>query len=212
MKKMYFLAWIAFNLMSVSSNATDLVEMSAPVPEPPVWNEPLPGRFEGHYIGLHVGYGWAKGIFDTCICGSDDEEFVGKRIGGFAGRNWVVSSGYVAGVEADLSYDWNKAPLYGAHVGTGFSGSARMRAGYEIGNVLLYAAGGLTVADAYVKNPNDSEVAHGWTVGLGTDWAVTDATFVRLEYRYNKFSTVYLEGVKSAFDQDVVSIGIANRF
>ncbi|MCJ9672005.1 MULTISPECIES: outer membrane protein [unclassified Neorhizobium] len=210
MKTMFHLASAVFLSLSVNAKGADLVEMSVPVP--PVYDEPQIGLWEGPYVGIHVGYGWTQGIFGTCVCGSDDEDFLGGRIGAFAGRNWTVSSGYVVGVEADVNYDWNKRPLYGARVGTGFSGSARVRAGYAFGDVLLYAAGGSTATNAYVKDPDDSEVAHGWTIGLGIDWAATNSTFIRMEYRYNNFSPVYLAGLRSDFDQDVISIGIANRF
>jgi outer membrane immunogenic protein len=213
MKTMYYLASVAVLLTGVNASGADLVEMSAPAPPaPPILEEPLPGGFAGPYVGLHLGYGWAKGVFETCVCGSEDEDFAGIRLGGFAGLNWEFASGYVVGVEADINYDWNRAPLFGAQSGMGFSGSARMRAGYEVGDALLYAAGGLTAANAYLRNPNDSEVAHGWTVGFGIDWAATSSTFIRLEYRYNNFSPVYLQGLKSDFDQDIISIGIANRF
>jgi outer membrane immunogenic protein len=209
MKYTYYAA-LALVMMATTAGATDLIEHEIPPPPaPPLIDEPPSNHWSGPYIGVHLGYGWEKATFDDCECGI----FNGRRVGGFAGYNWAISDGYVVGVEGDVNYDWNRQSVgFPTHVGTGLSGSARARAGYQVGNVLLFAAGGWTATNAYVENPNDQKVATGWTLGVGADWAATNNTFVRVEYRYNNFSAVDLAGVRANFDQDVINIGIANRF
>ncbi|MGO6747944.1 outer membrane protein [Rhizobium ruizarguesonis] len=197
MKNIYCTAAALF-MMATIAGAADLIEEPPPAKD---WNGP--------YIGLHLGYGWEKATFDDCECGV----FNDRRVGSFAGYNWAISDGYVVGIEGDVNYDWNRQPVgYPTHVGTGLSGSARVRAGYQVGNVLVFAAGGWTAANAYVEHPNDRKVANGWTVGVGADWAATESTLVRMEYRYNNFSPVDLDGGKADFGQDVINIGIANPF
>lgn len=209
MKNMYYAA-AALLMMTTSAGAADLTEYAVPAPPaPPAIEEPPAKDWNGPYFGVHLGYGWEKATFDDCECGIFD----GRRVGAFAGYNWQVSEGYVLGVEGDVNYDWNRQPVgFPTHVGTGLSGSARLRAGYQVGNVLVFAAGGWTATNPYVENPNDQKIANGWTLGVGVDWAATNNTFIRAEYRYNKFSPVSLAGVRAEFDQDVINIGIANRF
>jgi outer membrane immunogenic protein len=160
-------------------------------------------------VGFHAGYGLVQGEFERCAFG----DFDGRRVGAFAGYNFDLSHDYIAGIEGDVNYDWNGRPFGGAdRVGTNLSGSARVRAGYAIGNVLIYAAGGWTATNAFVKNPNDDQMAQGWTVGAGVDWAASQKMFLRAEYRFNNFSSVKLAGVNAKFDQDVINFGVAVKF
>ncbi len=197
--------------IATSTQAADLVEHNAPdvpVPPPIVEQPPTPG-WSGPYLGFLGGAGRTEGEFDGCACGV----FSGRRIGAFAGYNWEFSNRYVAGIEGDISYDWNGKSFANAdRVGTDLSGSARVRVGRVVGNVLLYVAGGWTATNAYVVSPNAKETANGWTLGAGVDWAATEKMFVRAEYRYNNFSSVDLAGVKSKFDQDVINVGVGIKF
>lgn len=190
--------------------AADLIpppESSPQLPQP----RPTPA-WEGSYAGLAFGLGQLQGIFtDDCRCETSADTH-NRHLGLFFGHNWQVADRSWIGLESDVGYDWRDIDVYGAHVGTDLSGSVRLRLGEEVGNALVYAAAGWTAANAYVENPDDSAVAHGWTLGFGVDWSMDDSTFLRAEYRYNDYAPVDLAGVEVEFERDVVSVGIAHRF
>ncbi|PSS59531.1 porin family protein [Ensifer sp. NM-2] len=208
MKIAFHAAAALFLAATTSAGAADLPEPPAVPSIPPVIEEPPWPDWSGPYAGLHGGGAWMDAILDDCRC----VNLNGRRVGGFAGYNWVVSSGYVVGIEGDVTYDWNEQVVGATRLGTDLSGSVRLRVGEEMGNFLPYVAAGWTVTNPYIENPNDNDVVNGWTVGAGIDWAATETTFLRLEYRYNDYSTATLEGVDTKIDQDIISIGIGRKF
>lgn len=212
MKKSIPIAIIATALSFTCGHAADLPESPPFILTPPVDDTPPERGWDGSYAGLNLGFSQLEGVFtERCAC-ETTAETSDRRAGLFAGHNWRLANRSWIGIEGDINYDWNEIDLYGAHVGTDLSGSVRMRLGEEIGNVLVYVAAGWTAANLYVENPDDTAFAHGWTLGAGIDWAVSDTTFLRAEYRYNDYSPATLSGVEVDFDQDVFSIGIAHRF
>lgn len=182
-------------------------------PIPPATEEPPSFDWDGSYFGLYAGYGISQAtVVDWC---GDllSEDFPGGRVGAFVGRNWAVSPEFVVGIEGDFGYDWNSRPFNGAReVGTGSTGSARLRLGQRYGNGLFYVAGGWTSANAYMKDPDDEKFVHGWTLGAGVDLAISDVSFVRAEYRFNKFGGINLRGTEARFDQSTVNIGLGVSF
>ncbi|APO77190.1 outer membrane protein (plasmid) [Rhizobium etli 8C-3] len=195
-------------MAATAAGAADLPGPPAIPSVPPFIEETPTLRWAGPYIGLHGGGSWAHATINGCECG----DFDGRRVGGFVGYNWTHSSGFIVGIEGDLNYEWNEDSFGAANVGTDLSGSVRLRVGEELGGLLPYVAAGWAATNAYVENPNDSDVANGWTVGAGIDWAATESTFIRLEYRYNNYSAANLAGVDVEFEQDIINIGIARKF
>lgn len=192
--------------------SADAVYEAPPAPPQAVEATPV-FSWDGAYIGLHGGYAWGNGdFFDGTGEASDD--FDGGRFGGFVGYNWGFGSNAVVGLEGDLNYDWNKNGYGAVDVGTGFSGSVRARAGYAMDRALLYAAGGWTATNFSVEGGgfDESETLHGWTVGAGVDYAVTDRVFTRLEYRYNDYFEKDIGGVDTDFNQHVVNVGLGVKF
>ena len=209
MKRILFLAAGVAMFASSSALAADAVEA---IPEAPVAVE-MPAAFSwsGPYLGVHGGYGWGDGDLD----GVGDESFDGGRFGAFAGYNWQVSNGFVAGVEGDLNYDWNEDEIAAdTDFSTGFSGSVRARAGFAFDRALIYAAGGWTATNVDVDGPagDDDDTLHGWTLGAGLDYAFTDNMFGRVEYRYNDYGSGDLGGADVDFDQHVVQVGLGVKF
>ncbi|MGK9050085.1 outer membrane protein [Neorhizobium petrolearium] len=209
MRTLLYTTVAVFALTGIAA-AADAVDQ---VPTAPVAEEAITTfTWAGPYVGIHGGYGWADGEFSNGAL-TDSTSFDGGRIGAFVGYNWQFSNGFVAGIEGDVNYDWNDKAYGGAdNVGTDFSGSVRGRVGYAVDRVLVFAAGGWTATNAFVENPDDNETAHGWTIGGGVDWAVTDNLFLRAEYRYNDFQSVDLSGVDSDFDQHVINVGLGVKF
>ncbi|WP_137132088.1 outer membrane protein [Rhizobium sp. FY34] len=213
MNKILLLAASVAFAGSSAALAADAVEQ---IPQAPVAVEEMAPAFTwtGAYIGILGGYGWADGDFQSAT-GSASDNFDGGRLGAFVGYNWQMSSGFLVGLEGDVNYDWNDNDYAGGfNAGTKFSGSARGRIGYAMDRTLIYAAGGWTAANGFVKGPgvDESETFNGWTVGAGIDYAFTDNMFGRLEYRYNDFSDKNLAGINTDFDQHVVNVGLAVKF
>ena len=212
MIKSILIGSVAAIAISSSVFAADAV-YEAPA-EPPVAVETAPQfSWSGGYAGILTGYGWGDGdFFDGTTAANDD--FDGARIGGFVGYNWGVGSNAIVGLEGDVNYDWNHNDYGVGEVGTGLNGSVRARLGYAMDRVLLYTAGGYTATNFKVEGSgiDESTTLHGWTVGAGVDYALTDRVFTRLEYRYNDFSDKEVLGVDTDFDQHVVNIGLAVKF
>ncbi|QFY62966.1 porin family protein (plasmid) [Rhizobium grahamii] len=194
--------------ISTSAFAADAVDQ---IPAPPVATDASSFTWDGFYLGGITGYGWGTGK----VVGLGSDSFDGWRLGGFTGYNWQFSNGFVAGVEGDLNYDWSDKDYGGGtKLKSGFSGSARARAGYAIDHTLIYAAGGWTATNAKLKTPvgNDSDTLNGWTIGAGVDHAFTDKIFGRVEYRYNDFGRGDLLGTNVDFKQNVVQVGVGVKF
>jgi outer membrane immunogenic protein len=214
MKKLLLLsAAIVF----AGSSATLAADAIYETPQAPVAQETFAPAFSwtGGYIGIHGGYGWAEGDFVDSVGTTASDDFDGGRLGAFVGYNWEMSSGFVAGIEGDVNYDWNDNDYAGGfNAGTEFSGSVRGRIGYAMDRTLIYAAGGWTATNGFVEGPgvDESETFHGWTVGAGVDYAFTDNMFGRLEYRYNDFGDKNVAGINADFDQHVVNVGLAVKF
>lgn len=208
MFKTFLLGSAAAVAISTSAFAADAI-YEAPA-EPPVAVETAPQfSWAGGYAGILTGYGWGDGE----VAGVD-ESFDGARFGGFVGYNWDLGNQLVVGLEGDLNYDWNEETVLGADVKTGMNWSARGRIGYAMDRALLYAAGGYTGTniEADGAGGSDDDTLHGWTIGGGVDYAVTDRVFTRLEYRYNDFGSGTLGGADVDFNQHVVNVGLAVKF
>lgn len=208
MKKVLFLAAGVAMAASSAALAADAVET---IPEAPIAIEtPVVFSWSGPYLGVHGGYGWGSGELD----GIGDQDFNGGRFGGFAGYNWEVSNGFVAGIEGDLNYDWNEENIIAGVDGkTGLSGGIRARAGFAFDRALLYAAGGWTATNVEVTGAvEDDDTLHGWTIGAGLDYAFTDNMFGRAEYRYNDYGSGDVLGTDVDFNQHVFQVGLGVKF
>lgn len=199
--------------LSTAAFAADAIEQP-PSPPPAATFDAVPTfTWSGPYVGVHGGYGWGDGNA-SAAGGSASDNFDGGRFGGFAGYNWQLSSGFVAGVEGDVNYDWNKNSYPGGYdINSGFSGSVRGRVGYGFDKALLYAAGGWTGTRVKLGGPiSDHDTLNGWTIGAGLDYAFTNNMFGRVEYRYNDYGHGDLGGSKIDFNQNIINVGVGVKF
>ncbi len=177
------------------------------------------------YAGLQGGHGWLDGHFETAGLTPLDGSFDGGSLGAFAGFNKQFANNVVIGLEGDLEHNWNEqdlATLIGTFTGKAdWQGSIRGRLGYSFGRALVYASAGWAAAhvDADLVglvNASTSEVYHGYTVGAGVDYAVTDRIFGRLDYRYSDFGSKDLNFggtvVESDLSQHSVRLGLGVKF
>ncbi|GLS21393.1 porin [Labrys miyagiensis] len=229
-------AAVAVFFSTSSIHAADL----AAAPTEPVAPAIAPYDWNGPYIGVHAGYGWGReednqgdlfpGFSDPrlVIATSADKFDLDGFVGGaHAGYNYQIDR-FVLGVEGDLDYTNLSGSARAVYAGgavvrtlelkTDWQGSARLRAGYAIDNLLLYATGGVAFANAKLTTAGqDSSNTHiGWTVGLGAEYAFTPSWIGRAEIRYSDFSKKSYETVdgpvKAGWNQTTATLGVSYKF
>ncbi|MDZ5448251.1 outer membrane protein [Labrys sp. ZIDIC5] len=233
----FAIAGLSALLCSTSVYAADLAAQAVE-PVPPVVT---PYNWSGPYVGLHAGYGWGRENDDqsklfptvtttatpvTTSPPADKFDLSGFVGGAHAGYNYQINE-FVIGVEGDIDYsnlNGSAHALYNGNIArtlklkTEWQGSARARIGYAFDNILVYATGGLALANAKLSTAGaDSSNTHvGWTVGLGAEYAFTQNWIGRLEVRYsdfNKKSYATPDGrVKADWNQTTVTAGISYKF
>jgi opacity protein-like surface antigen len=166
--------------------------------------------WSGFYLGGHVGYFWGK------TRAEEDGEIIepGAKTNGIvggvlAGVNWQTGPA-VFGLEGD--FGWTNARGTGATpqpitttiqapntYDLHWTSHVRGRVGYAAGNWLIFAAGGLAIADltfqegaittttTLVIPPPPGGTYFGWSIGGGVDYAFTRNIIGRLEYLYDDF-------------------------
>ena len=198
----------------------------------------------GPYVGAHVGFGWGRERDDqsrlfppetdpgTGGGGVDKYDMDGFLGGVHAGYNYQTAQ-FVLGAEGDIDYSGFKGTGHGTYLGgtvprtlkmeNRWQGSARLRAGYAVDNVLLYATGGLALAEGKLTSsgPNiattsSSKTHLGWTAGLGAEYAFTQNWIGRAEVRYTDFQKkryATSDGlVKARWDEVTASLGVSYKF
>ena len=157
--------------------------------------------WSGGYAGAQLGYGWADrsvGNQDTIVnqLGRPGEVFddINTRFGNIGadgdGMTGGVHGGYlwntdrfVYGLEGD--FDFADIQLDN-NVGTvDRIGRIKAKAGYDLGQTLIYATAGAAYAEADLFGGNFSD--WGWVAGVGADYMVTDAVSVGAEVLYHDF-------------------------
>jgi outer membrane immunogenic protein len=228
--KRYLLA-TALLVSATSAFAADL----ALKPSDPVAPVAAPFDWSGPYLGLHGGYSWGNEhdnqsvLFSGSSSSSSSDNFNLKGfVGGVhAGYNYQISQ-FVLGGEADVDVTGLKGTSHysydgGADTGvislkSDVQGSARLRAGYAFDSLLLYATGGLAVAQGNLNTDGltDKNTHIGWTIGGGGEFAFTPNWIGRVELRYSDFDKqTYqtLDGpVKADWDQTGVTAGVSYKF
>ncbi|KPF46600.1 outer membrane protein [Rhizobium sp. AAP43] len=213
---------VAALLFAGTAMAADAVTAD---PAPPVAADTAAAGFDwtGGYVGVQAGHSWLDGHFETTGLDPLDANFDGPALGLFVGYNKQFSNNVVLGLDGDLDYNWNDEQLtsaMGAVEGkTDWQGSVRGRLGYAADRALIYVAAGYAAAHAEASIAgvgSATETFHGYTVGAGVDYAVTDRIFGRLDYRYNDFGSKDLNFGGAVADADLtqhaIKVGLGVKF
>lgn len=164
--------------------------ITAPEPEPvivqPVPPAPVSPNWTGFYGGVELGYANA----DPSGASSDD-----NVIGGVvAGYDFDLQNGWVIGAGLDYDFtDLDVSPT--ASLEELFR--AKLRAGYKIGDGLLYGTGGFAYADT-----DDVGDSNGWFAGGGYEHMITRNISIGGEVLYHEFDDFN----NSSVDVDVVTV------
>ena len=164
------------------------------------------GMFDwsGFYAGAEVG---GTRVQATNLPGT--VTFDGLLVDVLMGYN-AVNDQLLYGIEADVGYSTAKYSGSCANANwtckgyVDFQGTLRGRLGWVADNVLIYATGGLAVANIggsttsgpAIVPPNttypDSKLGFGYTVGGGVELALSDTLSGRVQYQYTNYGSVDL--------------------
>ena len=212
----------AVSVLSASAFAADL-PTSKPAPAlPPVTAYNWSGFYLGGYAGGAFGSARLNDVpFPTLV---NENALSGFTGGGLAGFNYQAGA-LVAGVEGEFGYDGAQGSQNFLSGGPGlprreefdesYVGRVRGRVGYAFDRVLLFAAGGVSLADGNVTlihedtglQESNGESRVGFNVGAGFDYAFTQNWIGRFEYIYDNFGkeTYTFPNPAAGFDTRKVS-------
>lgn len=131
------------------------------------------GDWTGGYVGGQIGYGDAS-------AGAVDGD--GAIYGVRGGYDWDLGQ-WVVGV----GLDWDKTDIDLGTAGDSLDSIARLklRAGYDLGQTLVYATGGAARAKADLGGVSQSD--NGWFAGLGAEYALAGGWTIGGEVLHNQF-------------------------
>jgi high affinity Mn2+ porin len=162
--------------------------------------------WSGFYIGAHTGYskGSNSAVLWDPLPAATSGNFSGVIGGVQGGYNWRAPSGFLLGVEADLTFpSYLPSNSITALISTprndffeqwDYVGTVRGRIGYATSHWLFYATGGFAfMGERFVNMPVNAlpekhiGVRAGWAAGAGVEYAFAPHWTVRLEYLYSQF-------------------------
>lgn len=161
--------------------------------------------FTGPRVEGLIGYDISKAgsDVDNDLNDEDNQSIDGFMYGVGVGYDFSMG-GAVVGVEAELTDSTAETEIedgdledigFGAQLDTGRDFYVGARAGALVNpNLLVYAKGGYTNArynmladDGTTEIEADVDL-DGWRVGAGAEYATSERSFVKLEYRYSNYS------------------------
>ena len=194
-----------------------------PLPQPPQVAYPPPQvaypltvdcyRWFGPYIGGNLGYAW--GTVENNL--AKPSGLAGGIQGGF---NWQ-NGPYVFGIEGDLQVTGAEDTFAPWKFSNPWFGTIRGRAGYTFANVMFYGTAGLAFGELRGETFGlpESHTSAGWTVGVGTEFALAPMGLGsnwtgKIEYLYvdlssNPFS---ITGVSNAYRFGEIRAGVNYHF
>lgn len=193
----------------------------------------------GPYIGASLGYGWGQSETTYDRNDGNHDEALSRDTSGVLGAltlgyNYRLNGNIVLGVEGDLGFmdvgADDQTGLWDGHVWKGgyggLWGTVRARAGWTLGNSLLYGTGGLAFMETNetILGDNDAtqntynEGMHtGWVLGGGLEYALSKNISAKLEYLHMEFPEYsgYTNNQEPySFDNsiDIARVGVNYRF
>jgi outer membrane immunogenic protein len=174
--------------------------------------------WQGSYIGLHGGYGWAdydRNLPGTTYSLKPDGWFGGMQ----AGYNWVYAPNMLFGFEIDSAWGDLKKNGIGSNAAPATAkiddlGTARFRLGYVAGDMLYYGTAGAAYAQEKFSSAagSSTRLDHlGWVAGGGVEYKFAPQWSAKLEYNYADLGEAkYFYGVAKSSDLTLqtVKVGI----
>jgi outer membrane immunogenic protein len=160
---------------------------------------PVAYDWSGPYVGLQAGYGLGDSRH-TADGGDTSGDFTIDGILGGVTAGWNhQADALVFGIEGDISasdihgIEPDACDIPGCESDIDWLGTARLRAGFAMDSLLVFASGGLAVGgvNAQILDGEFSgdETKFGWTAGAGVEWAATDSLSFKVEYLFVDFGS-----------------------
>jgi opacity protein-like surface antigen len=169
-------------------------------------------NWTGLYIGAYLGADWGSTNWTfTDDGGTTNPRFAGLLGGGEIGYNYQVGK-WVLGIEGDAGGTNTRGArpcptgfFYNCEINTNWLATATARVGYVYWDrLLVYAKGGAAIAQDRAESwcntasqptipaagltgcpsQSDSKIRAGWTVGLGSEFGLTQNVSVKSEIMY----------------------------
>lgn len=170
------------------------VMVAAPAAYTSIWS--------GGYAGAQLGYGWADRSVGNDQTVVDRFANPGETIDAFADRVGSVGAdgdGMTGGIHAGYLLNANRF-VYGLEGDYDFGdieidnnigtvdgiGRIKAKAGYDLGQTLIYATAGAAYAEADLFGGNFTD--WGWVAGAGVDYMIAENVSLGLEALYHDFS------------------------
>jgi high affinity Mn2+ porin len=196
------------------------------------WPQP---RFDwnGWYVGGHAAYslGRAASTLSDPNPAVISNSFSSLYGGLQAGYNYVLPSRLLLGAEADITFPnfFEDGAIFSGGTAQGttvtnqidYIATLRARFGYAFDHWLIYGTGGFAWSQARfgespgVASDEDKVILTrtGWSLGFGTEVAITPDWTARIEYLYDRFGTVagvFPSGTayESVFDIKTLRLGL----
>jgi outer membrane immunogenic protein len=185
------------------------------------------GYWSGFYVGAQAGFGWGKANIPWAVNppytnwqpAADQNGAIG---GLHIGYNHQIGS-YLLGIEADAERtsqrgkDGDNDPNA---VEQTRKGSIRARVGFVTGSTLFYTTAGVAFLNADATREATSEKVGtsytGWTLGAGTEYALSRNWSARAEYRYEDFGHTDMAfagyGMRVTPRTHGIRLGVSYRF
>jgi outer membrane immunogenic protein len=208
-----------------AANAADLPQPRVYQKAPAYQTYVAPFTWQGFYVGINGGYGWATS--DLASGGSTSTAHPkGALVGTTIGYNFQ-SANIVYGLEGDLDYSWMRgstdtAPCAGCEVRNFYFGTARARLGYAFDRWMPYITGGAAFGDIQTSTPDGGsrhENKVGWTAGGGVEYAFAIPNWsAKIEYLYADLGTANCDAAYCGtstdvtFKENVVRLGVNYRY
>jgi outer membrane immunogenic protein len=162
----------------------------------------------GPYLGGNIGWDW--GSVDNNP--TRPSGFVG---GVQAGYNWQTGP-WVFGIEGDLQATGASDTFAPWKFSNPWFGTVRGRAGYAINNILFYGTAGLAFGEltGQTFGQSESHTNAGWTVGLGTEFGLTQNWSAKVEYLFVDLndSNFVITGAQNGYRFGLVRAGVNYHF
>jgi outer membrane immunogenic protein len=240
-------AWVAVVAAAVLPSAAFAADLPVAAVSPGVAAF-APHDWSGFYAGVQAGWGWAGvtanradviAMFGAPVANGGEHPASGVVGGGTLGFNYQTGR-VVLGVEGDFSASDVHGALNTSVAVPGLPGlvalrltahmnwygTARVRVGYAFDRLLVYATGGLAVAQidgtyqatvppaggggTFTSSASNTHL--GWALGAGADYALSNRWSVKLDGLYAQLDSRRYNNVRFKGAFAVVRAGVNYRF
>jgi outer membrane immunogenic protein len=176
----------------------------------PYYSSPAPAGYNwsGVYAGANVGYEWGS-VTNSNVNPN------GLAGGAQIGYNWQYGQ-FVFGGETDIQVSGADDTFAPWKFSNPWFGTLRGRAGYAIGNILLYGTLGLAYGELKAESFGLSETKNetGWAGGLGMEVGFAPNWSAKVEYLYMDLSSraYSITGTDNGLQSNMLRFGINYHF